>query len=360
MAKPVFEYKQSIISSEVMNIIAGTIWDALGAAGSPEAARFAMDVPQDTTSLAPMARIDGVWVPVSESLPGAHAYTHMLGGTDEVNHDTLLNGGGDKHTSHAGVTITAGSGLSGGGDITASRTISFNYLLQQDLSAGGYRIVSLSDPINILDGVNKQYADNLLITAGANPWAAGIPANSIYFDTGNVGIGHNNPSQRLDVLGNALVTGNSTVTGQMYSGTLQVDGQAVLNDVLVVQGEGILNANLSIGTGIAAVEALEVNGNVVRVGETWHTELAGCRYRKMPDEMVELRLDMTGQLWDGQALPAGYRPSAPGIIDFVEASSVPAEELSRITVSDAGLIGANVAPESQTQEFVIRFYADGS
>lgn len=40
-----------------------------------------------------------------------------------VDHNSLLNGGGNTHINHSSVSITAGTYLSGGGDITASRTI---------------------------------------------------------------------------------------------------------------------------------------------------------------------------------------------------------------------------------------------
>ena len=41
----------------------------------------------------------------------------------KIDHDALLNFVADEHVDHSSVDITAGSGLSGGGDITASRTI---------------------------------------------------------------------------------------------------------------------------------------------------------------------------------------------------------------------------------------------
>jgi len=40
-----------------------------------------------------------------------------------VNHNSLLNGGGNTHIDHSTVSINAGTYLSGGGDITATRTI---------------------------------------------------------------------------------------------------------------------------------------------------------------------------------------------------------------------------------------------
>lgn len=43
-----------------------------------------------------------------------------------VNHDTLLNFVANEHVDHSGVSISAGAGLSGGGDITASRSLALN------------------------------------------------------------------------------------------------------------------------------------------------------------------------------------------------------------------------------------------
>ncbi len=52
----------------------------------------------------------------------AHAGTHANGGGDAVDHDTLTNFVANEHISHAGVTLTAGAGLTGGGTIEASRS----------------------------------------------------------------------------------------------------------------------------------------------------------------------------------------------------------------------------------------------
>jgi len=40
----------------------------------------------------------------------------------DIDHDTLLNFVADEHIAHSGITLTAGDGLTGGGDITASRS----------------------------------------------------------------------------------------------------------------------------------------------------------------------------------------------------------------------------------------------
>lgn len=52
-----------------------------------------------------------------------------------VNHNSLLNYVANQHVDHSAVSITAGTGLSGGGDITASRTLN---IANTTVTAGSY------------------------------------------------------------------------------------------------------------------------------------------------------------------------------------------------------------------------------
>jgi hypothetical protein len=67
----------------------------------------------------------------------AHAAEHEIGGGDLVDHDNLTNFVANEHIDHTGVTITAGAGLTGGGDISANRTI--------DVGAGNGITVNAND-----------------------------------------------------------------------------------------------------------------------------------------------------------------------------------------------------------------------
>jgi len=53
----------------------------------------------------------------------SHSGRHEDGGADEVDHDNLLNYVGNEHINHTSVAITAGAGLTGGGDISQNRTL---------------------------------------------------------------------------------------------------------------------------------------------------------------------------------------------------------------------------------------------
>lgn len=99
---------------------------------------------------------------IVEGLTGsepAHAITHELGGDDEVDHDALLNFVANEHIDHSSVSITAGAGLSGGGNLTTTRTLTVDingqtndaspdlaadYVMTYDASAAGLKKVLLS------------------------------------------------------------------------------------------------------------------------------------------------------------------------------------------------------------------------
>lgn len=57
---------------------------------------------------------------------GSHAPSHESGGADEVNHDNLLNFVANKHIDHSGVSILAGTGMSGGGTIESTRALNLD------------------------------------------------------------------------------------------------------------------------------------------------------------------------------------------------------------------------------------------
>ena len=140
MTTTTFVDKETIIEAPWLNDVDAVVYDVLNAATTPAAARTALDVPQDTAEVVPQVRINGAWQALSASVGPLHAATHQSGGTDELDHDSLLNGLGDKHIDHSAVSILAGSGMSGGGDITLDRTISFAYLLED--SATGMTLLA--------------------------------------------------------------------------------------------------------------------------------------------------------------------------------------------------------------------------
>lgn len=94
-------------------------------------------------------------------------------GSADVNHDALLNFVANEHIDHSGVSITAGNGLSGGGDITTSRTLAVvaNSGLVSNASGvhviGGNGLVSNSTGVHAVaaNGINVA-ADTIGVTTG--------------------------------------------------------------------------------------------------------------------------------------------------------------------------------------------------
>jgi len=71
-----------------------------------------------------------------------HASEHHVDGSDLVNHNSLTGYVLNKHIDHGSLSVIAGSGLSGGGTLIASRTFNLG-LLTADWDAGGYLIRAL-------------------------------------------------------------------------------------------------------------------------------------------------------------------------------------------------------------------------
>ena len=78
-------------------------------------------------------------------------------------HDSLSGFVANEHIDHSGVTITAGAGLTGGGDITASRTV--------NVGAGTYMTVNADDIA--VDATSANTASKVVARDGSGNFAAG-------------------------------------------------------------------------------------------------------------------------------------------------------------------------------------------
>jgi hypothetical protein len=263
--------KETIIEAKWLNDVDATVYQALQGATNAQTGRAALDVPQETQEVAPQVRVNGAWQALSASTAPVHAARHAAGGADPLDHDTLANVITSKHVDHSQVSILAGSGMLGGGTIESTQTLSFSYVLGQNLDANSKRIMNVAAPSAIGDAVNKAYADNLVIEGGANPWFGGVTPNSIYYATGFVGIGTDTPIYDLDVRGDSQVTGdalfgdNVAVSGETNTGTLLVNGQATMGGItstgINCSGGVTLQSTLNV-SGVATLSTLSVSGTL--------------------------------------------------------------------------------------------------
>ena len=66
-----------------------------------------------------------------------------------IDHNTLTNYSANKHIDHTGVTLTAGVGLSGGGDISSNRTFTFDATELESVTWGGGAQASIVHTFNV-------------------------------------------------------------------------------------------------------------------------------------------------------------------------------------------------------------------
>ena len=127
-----------------------------------------------------------------------------------LNHNSLLNYVADQHVAHSGVSIIAGVGMSGGGDITTSRTLNLNinglttdtlavgdFIPFYDISGADNNKVTFAnfnaslDHNSLLNYVANRHIDHtaVTLTAGAGMTGGGdISANRTFDIVGTVGI----------------------------------------------------------------------------------------------------------------------------------------------------------------------------
>lgn len=131
----------------------------------------------------------------------------------DVDHDQTTNFVADEHVAHSGVTLTAGDGITGGGDISASRTFAVDY--STGLQIVGGQLTTKDSEISH-DSLSGFVADEHIDWTGAT---------SNFLTTGSI---------TLDADTTALFLGDGQDSSLYYDGT-----NLVVNPKVV--GTGTLN-----------------------------------------------------------------------------------------------------------------------
>jgi hypothetical protein len=173
-------------------------------------------------------------------------------------------------TSSYGTTLESRLYIRHDGNIGIGTTLPDSNLQVGSISTSGNRTIRITDSgYGILlsggGGGASNYIKSLGVTiplyflAGNNN-----DANYIFSSTGNVGIGTTTPNAKLDVNGNAIITGSLTVTGNITAQTLIV--QTVTSSISFVTGSTRFGSTLSnthqFTGSILATGSLVVDGNV--------------------------------------------------------------------------------------------------
>ena len=150
-------------------------------------------------------------------------------GTADINHDTLLNFVANEHIDHSSVSITAGNGLTGGGDITTSRSFA--------VGAGVGITVNADDvAVNPGDGISANSSGVFAVAgAGVSVGVGGIAVNV----SGDSSLIANTSGLFID--DSTLSIATSQLTGDVALGT-QTSGSYVES---LVEGTGVTITNNS-------------------------------------------------------------------------------------------------------------------
>jgi hypothetical protein len=153
--------------------------------------------------------------------------TTIVSGSSQISHDSTTGYVANRHIDHTSVSISAGSGLSGGGDISATRTISLD-----------------TGSVHFLDGVKKELNTEGVISGSSQVLnGSGVWSGSAQLPSGVV----SGSSQVLS--GTGIWSGSSQLPSGVVSGSSQVlagttiHSGAFFNGISVVSGSAQISFN---------------------------------------------------------------------------------------------------------------------
>lgn len=162
----------------------------------------------------------------------------------EIDHDQLLNFVADEHVPHTSVTLTAGSGLSGGGDISASRTFDVNVdSTTIEINSDTLRRAAISGDASVPAGS----ATLTLATVNANVGSFGDATNVAAFTVNAKGL-ITAASNVPIVITTGSIT-NFTEDVQDAVGAMVTDGSLVYVDATPLLTRGALTGDVTAAQG---------------------------------------------------------------------------------------------------------------
>lgn len=167
-----------------------------------------------------------------------------------INHDNLSGFVADEHVAHSTITLTAGNGLSGGGNIAASRSFAV---------VAGSGVASNSTGVHVVAG-NNQLTSN---STGVFVNESNLDIHNLSGYVANEHIDHSTVSMTA---GNGL-TGGGDLTSTRNFAVGAGNGITVnADDVAVTAGDGV--ASNSTGVHVVAGTGVVANSTGVHIGQS--------------------------------------------------------------------------------------------
>ena len=148
-----------------------------------------------TTNITASSNISASGTITAKSFTGT--FIGAFSGSGQIDHDSTTNFVANEHIDHSGVSITAGTGLTGGGTIASTRTL--NVIGGTGVTANANDIAIGQDVATTADVQFNHITSSGNISSSANIIANQITASGNTSFNGTVGIGTASPTQQLDV-----------------------------------------------------------------------------------------------------------------------------------------------------------------
>ena len=188
------------------------------------------------------------------SLPSSN----IVSGSEQIDHDATTNFVANEHIDHTSVSITAGNGLTGGGDISATRTI--------NVVSANNGIVANADNIE-LDTTSSTFTDGVKAKLNSDGVLSGSEQLTTEFDTRYLNTNGDGvissslqlttefDSRYLNTNADDIVSSSQQISN--YNTFLEVNGDNVVsssqqisnyNTFLEINGDGVISSSLQLTT----------------------------------------------------------------------------------------------------------------
>lgn len=158
----------------------------------------------------------------------------VVSGSSQVSHDSTTGYSANRHIDHTAVSITAGDGLTGGGDISSTRTL--------NVVGTTNRISVSADAIDIASTYVGQTSITTLGTIGTGTWQGSVIA-SAYLDADTAHLSDTQTFSGAKTFSAAVNITNSTASTTRTTGALIVTGGVGISGALNVGGDVVAYAS---------------------------------------------------------------------------------------------------------------------
>ncbi len=202
----------------ISNATYGSTWDSVTTIAPSKNAIYDAGFLQSESD--PIVKaINGIIKSNGSTISAASAGTDYYNASNQIDHDQTTNYSANKHIDHTGVTLTAGSGLSGGGDISTNRSFALDTSEVESLTWGTGSSASFAWTFNLSGtDVTVTFGSNKITFSGdlevqGDVYVTDVFVTNIDGDSyvlGKLAIGKTTPSYPLDVVG-AVVADAATI-----------------------------------------------------------------------------------------------------------------------------------------------------